>query len=328
MSSVGASAGGWRRWFSAVPPGSRAAGSGRSCARPAPRARPAAPSRGEQVDAAQLVVVAPVAPGRAVGRCVHRFATGFSFPDDRRLGCNDRFAPNLARRARSMSQKDFVVSADGHILEPTDLFKTRLPSTCATAAVWEEDFEIEPLVEGGARIFRRLHTPGLRGLDDLALPPDRRPHARRRPRAHPRGHGPRRRRRPGHAPEPVAVRAVLRRPRAVDGPRPRLQRLRRRAVRAVLLRAGADRTDPAHRHRRRRRRDRAGRRRRLPGDPAAGHPADALLLARPRPGVGRRVGERRAGLLPHPDRRREGQRPVVHDAQGRHGERRSRSTSR
>ncbi len=36
-------------------------------------------------------------------------------------------------------------------------------STCATAAVWEEDFEIEPLVEGGARIFRRLHTPGFEG---------------------------------------------------------------------------------------------------------------------------------------------------------------------
>ena len=36
-------------------------------------------------------------------------------------------------------------------------------STCATAAVWEEDFEIEPLVEGGARVFRRLHTPGFEG---------------------------------------------------------------------------------------------------------------------------------------------------------------------
>ena len=26
-----------------------------------------------------------------------------------------------------MAQKDFVVSADGHLLEPIDLFKTRLP---------------------------------------------------------------------------------------------------------------------------------------------------------------------------------------------------------
>jgi len=30
-------------------------------------------------------------------------------------------------------------------------------------AVWEEDFEIEPFVEGGARVFRRLHTPGFEG---------------------------------------------------------------------------------------------------------------------------------------------------------------------
>jgi predicted TIM-barrel fold metal-dependent hydrolase len=29
--------------------------------------------------------------------------------------------------------------------------------------VWEEEFEIEPLVEGGARVFRRLHTSGFEG---------------------------------------------------------------------------------------------------------------------------------------------------------------------
>ena len=62
-----------------------------------------------------------------------------------------------------MTEKDFVVSADGHILEPTDLFVTRLPSHLRDRAVWETDFEIEPLVEGGARIFRRLHTPGFEG---------------------------------------------------------------------------------------------------------------------------------------------------------------------
>jgi predicted TIM-barrel fold metal-dependent hydrolase len=56
-----------------------------------------------------------------------------------------------------------VVSADGHILEPTDLFKTRLPKHLRDRGVWEEDFEIEPLVEGGARVFRRLHTPGFEG---------------------------------------------------------------------------------------------------------------------------------------------------------------------
>jgi len=62
-----------------------------------------------------------------------------------------------------MIAEDFVVSADGHLLEPTDLFRTRLPKHLRDRAVWEEDFEIEPLVEGGARIFRQLHTPGYEG---------------------------------------------------------------------------------------------------------------------------------------------------------------------
>src|SRR6188508_1832591 len=47
-----------------------------------------------------------------------------------------------------LADKDFVVSGDGHLLEP---------------AVWEEDFEIEPLVPGGATVFRRLHTAGYEG---------------------------------------------------------------------------------------------------------------------------------------------------------------------
>jgi hypothetical protein len=58
---------------------------------------------------------------------------------------------------------DFIVSADGHILEPVDLFRTRMPAHLRDRAVWEEDFEIEPLVENGARVFRRLHTPGFEG---------------------------------------------------------------------------------------------------------------------------------------------------------------------
>jgi len=62
-----------------------------------------------------------------------------------------------------MTAKDFIVSADGHILEPTDLFRTRLPGHLRDRGVWEEDFEVEPLVEGGARVFRRLHTPGFEG---------------------------------------------------------------------------------------------------------------------------------------------------------------------
>ncbi len=78
-----------------------------------------------------------------------------------------------------MTQKDFVVSADGHLLEPIDLFKTRLPEHLRDMAVWEEEFEIEPFVEGGARVFRKLHTPGFEGWTVLALPPDHRAHARR-----------------------------------------------------------------------------------------------------------------------------------------------------
>jgi predicted TIM-barrel fold metal-dependent hydrolase len=62
-----------------------------------------------------------------------------------------------------MTKKEFVVSADGHILEPTDLFVTRLPKHLRDRAVWEEDFEIEPLAESGVRDFRRLHTPGFEG---------------------------------------------------------------------------------------------------------------------------------------------------------------------
>lgn len=62
-----------------------------------------------------------------------------------------------------MIDKDFVCSADGHILEPTDLFVTRLPKHLRDKAVWEEDFEVEPLTPGGVRDFRRLHTPGFEG---------------------------------------------------------------------------------------------------------------------------------------------------------------------
>jgi predicted TIM-barrel fold metal-dependent hydrolase len=59
--------------------------------------------------------------------------------------------------------KDFVVSADGHVVEPTDLFRTRLPKHLRERGFWEEDFEIEPLVEGGVRDFARVRTPGFEG---------------------------------------------------------------------------------------------------------------------------------------------------------------------
>jgi predicted TIM-barrel fold metal-dependent hydrolase len=58
---------------------------------------------------------------------------------------------------------DFVVSADGHLLEPVDLFRTRLPANLRHMAVWEEEFEVDPPFEGGASTFRKLHTPGFEG---------------------------------------------------------------------------------------------------------------------------------------------------------------------
>src|SRR3954453_2677569 len=58
---------------------------------------------------------------------------------------------------------DFVVSGDGHIVEPNDLFRTRLPKQLRERAFWEENFEIEPLVEGGVREFARVRTPGFEG---------------------------------------------------------------------------------------------------------------------------------------------------------------------
>jgi predicted TIM-barrel fold metal-dependent hydrolase len=61
--------------------------------------------------------------------------------------------------------KDFVVSGDGHLIEPMDLFKTRLPKHLRDRAVWEEEFEVEPLTDEGwpVREFRHLHTPGFEG---------------------------------------------------------------------------------------------------------------------------------------------------------------------
>ena len=102
------------------------------------------------------------------GRCCQRSSRRRSFRSARlpvptgwfSLAATARAAQEGPSRCR---KPDFVVSADGHLLEPTDLFKTRLPKHLRDRAVWEEDFEIEPLVEGGARIFRRLHTPGYEG---------------------------------------------------------------------------------------------------------------------------------------------------------------------
>ncbi|MGZ4681211.1 MAG: amidohydrolase family protein [Acidimicrobiales bacterium] len=58
---------------------------------------------------------------------------------------------------------DVLVSADGHYVEPTDLFVSRLPKHLRDLAVWEEDFEVEPLGDDGYPYFRKLHTPGFEG---------------------------------------------------------------------------------------------------------------------------------------------------------------------
>ncbi|HEX7522352.1 MAG TPA: amidohydrolase family protein [Acidimicrobiia bacterium] len=59
--------------------------------------------------------------------------------------------------------EDFIVSADGHFVEPTDLFVTRLPKHLRELAVWEEDFEVESLGGEDYPYFRKLHTPGFEG---------------------------------------------------------------------------------------------------------------------------------------------------------------------
>lgn len=60
--------------------------------------------------------------------------------------------------------KEFVVSGDSHIIEPVDLFKTRLPKQLRERALWEEEFTLdEPIVEGGHTEFKKLHTIGYDG---------------------------------------------------------------------------------------------------------------------------------------------------------------------
>ena len=173
-----------------------------------------------------------------------------------------------------MTDKDFVVSADGHLLEPTDLFRTRLPKHLRDRAVWEEDFEIEPFVEGGARIFRRLHTPGYEGWTISRY--------RQTGGRMPEGD-------PDHILEDMDLDGV-----DVQVMHPNLSLFGLYSDDHELSMAHArvyndyvierftpyfDRLAPTapvphHRHRRGRRRDRAGRRGRVPRDPPAGDPAE------------------------------------------------------
>jgi predicted TIM-barrel fold metal-dependent hydrolase len=60
--------------------------------------------------------------------------------------------------------KEFLVSGDSHIIEPVDLFKTRLPKHLRDRALWEEEFTLdEPIVPGGHTEFKKLHTIGYDG---------------------------------------------------------------------------------------------------------------------------------------------------------------------
>ncbi len=60
--------------------------------------------------------------------------------------------------------KEFIVSGDSHVVEPVDLYKTRLPKNMRDQALWEEDTILdEPLVPGGHTEFRTVHTPGYEG---------------------------------------------------------------------------------------------------------------------------------------------------------------------
>ncbi|WP_327312157.1 amidohydrolase family protein [Streptomyces sp. NBC_01235] len=56
------------------------------------------------------------------------------------------------------------MSGDSHIIEPVDLFKTRLPGHLRERALWEEEFTLEePIVAGGHTEFKKLHTIGYDG---------------------------------------------------------------------------------------------------------------------------------------------------------------------
>ena len=68
--------------------------------------------------------------------------------------------------------KEFVVSGDCHIIEPVDLFKTRLPANMRDRALWEEEFTLdEPIVPGRPHRVQEAAHHRLRRLDGVEVPP-------------------------------------------------------------------------------------------------------------------------------------------------------------
>ena len=193
-----------------------------------------------------------------------------------------------------MTQKDFVVSGDGHLLEPIDLFKTRLPEAPA-----------RPRRVGRGLRDRRAVRRGRRPASSVGCT---RPATRAGPsRATARPAGAR----------PRAIPSSSSRTWTLDGVdaqvmHPNLSlfglysddhELSIAHARVyndyvierftpVLRPHRAHRADPAHRRRRRGRRDRAGRGRWLPGRAPAGHPAAAATTRATSTRCGRRSATR------------------------------------
>src|SRR5690349_17592977 len=136
MSSVGARAGGCRRWFNAIPPG-QSSGRLRQKLMPDSTSRaPCSTFSGVSRLMRPSSSSSPQSPHvERSGRRVHRFVTAV-LPRRYRVptGWSSLFAKSRAG-GLPMTDKDFVVSADGHLLEPPDLFRTRLPEHLRERAV-------------------------------------------------------------------------------------------------------------------------------------------------------------------------------------------------
>src|ERR1700689_5860381 len=71
-------------------------------------------------------------------------------------GCRTSGDPAMA--------KEFIVSGDSHVVEPVDLYKTRLPKSRGGRPLGEGNpTPKEPLVPGGHTEFRTVHTTGYEG---------------------------------------------------------------------------------------------------------------------------------------------------------------------